>query len=278
MPRKRKQKELSWKSVLNKRKEILLSMAVSGITREDGVVKDIVTFRANGGSNNPYKASCPVADILAWDHFDTLPECWPRLIAEYAKPFVDGLTKKIAPKLYREYIEEYAKRRHSKIQRNFLMESREMERNKHQEDVPKVHYRGGILYDYSKKPVNQHSAFYIEYLRRKLTDNNFAQKFVDKYVLSPRKNETLDLIRGRIYYLRDSTVVEKYHNIIQKHHVTMFETIYPIHILSAIRPLRLDAYNFEYMVREKCGRKEMIKNLDTFKLVKHRNRLYIVLM
>ena len=277
MPRKRKKKELTWHAILSKRKEILLAMAVAGVTREDGIVKYRQTFKANGGSNNPYKASCSVADILTWDHFDMLPECWPRLIAEYAKPFVDGLTKKIAPKLYREYIQEYAKRRHDKIQRNFRMEAMEMERHKHQEDVPKVHYRGGILYDYSKKPVNQPSTFYIEYLRHKLTNNNFAQKFVDKYVLVPGKDKTLDLVRGRIYYLRDSTEVGKYQDIIKKYHVTMFETVYSMHTLLPIRPLRLDSYNFEHMVKDKCARKK-IRNFDEFRLVKHRNRLYIVLM
>jgi hypothetical protein len=275
MPRKRKRKELTWHAILSKRKEILLAMAVSGVTREDGVIKSKQTFKSNGGSNNTYKSNVSVQDILAWDHFDTLPGCWPKIIAEYAKPFIDGLTKRMAPGLYSRYSEEFAKRRNKKLQQSFRYEQRENERQKHGEDVAKDHFFRGVLYDYTKKPINQEAHFYIGYLRRKMVDPEFAKKFVAKYVIVPKRMETIDLINGRVYYLKDGGLYERLKGMVKKHNIVMFEHIFSLSAIDPIRPLQFN-YNFQELVGEKC--KRMGRGLlEEFKLVKYRNRLYLIL-
>lgn len=272
---KSKKKALSWEAVIKHKKEICLAMAVAGITDDEGKVKSKETFRRNGGSDNPYRWHTPVQDILSYDNFEDLPIVWPKLIAEYAKPFIDGLTKRDAPRLRAEYISRWYERRNHRIRVD--QKEREIQRRRVARGEPTLSdlYRGGEHYDVGRHPIFQQHQFYISYLRKRLKDPKFAKNFVSKYVILPKSNNTRSLASDRLYIQHPlSTKLQK---IMEKRGLILFGPTFQLDVLCSISPLSFSKDNFYSYIEKKVKRRKHYKVPDEFRLIKYHGKLHIVL-
>ena len=105
--RERKKKPVTWLGVLNKKKQILLSMEVARVLDEYGRISDKELLRRNGTDVGMRWER--VEDILDYSNCSHQPHSWAKIIAEFAKPFVPGLTKAIAPEIRGKYVAEKRK-------------------------------------------------------------------------------------------------------------------------------------------------------------------------
>lgn len=226
--RKRKS-NYKWYHILQKRKAILTAMTLDGVMDEEGSVKKEYLreqgFRGGWVSFNAMR-------FLEWtnDAYCTIAES--RCLHKYAVLFLPGLTKVNMEEARNEWRRENNERSNFKRRVSNRQSELERERKEMFEDVEEWYVsRYPFDVDWKNKRVVLHESVYIAWLKKKLLDPVFAQKFVDKYTIWPDYK-----YNGMIEYNMNGGV-EKFCSIMKKHGIVLYRREHPVGSLLSSRPL-----------------------------------------
>ena len=279
---KKKQREPKWTDVLRYRKEIALAMAVSHTTNEHGVIVDNEVWQRNGSNGNSLMSSNNVLDILDYRNTGWLPQCWSRIIAEFAKPFVPGLTKKNAPGIREKYRIKVRREelRSARIKEKIV--DKEAMREYNGEDVASVHWNGGENYSWAVKPVTMTKMFYVRYLQKKLSKYEFAEQFVKKNVVITKYGSMSNFCIRSNYTdkisKRYKETSKRYKEFVLKRSITLYHG--PINISSLMCSRSLGDINkphIDELIRTKASSRGVsLARTYTLYIAKYKNRLLLI--
>ena len=267
-----KSSNYTWKDILAKRKAIILSMTVGGVLDTDGTFKEEY-LEANGVHG--YRTFV-VTNILSYNTYGYRTEKEQMLIYKYVAMFLPGITKVNFVRARREYLMEMRER----TQKKNIIQSKMNDYTTRRASMLEVSslsfsFIHGI--NWNKLRVVHHETFYISWLKKKLTDENFARKFVKKYVLVCH----LPNISLNIFYKN----MEKFINVLTKHNIVLFSKLRPIRQLVKYRVNKDDLF-FDLLIEKIIKRTgySLPESKETFDLERQykfcialrKNKLYII--
>jgi hypothetical protein len=273
--------KLLWQDVLKKKQQIVLSMSVARAINEDGFIIDQELWRRNGSpSRNGYARFENVNKILDYDHTQWLPKACVKIIAEFAKPFVPGLTKELAPRMR----DKYVKQKTEELQRRrrideATMSAEKRNRRRQRYIAEELHPVCDITYKNYGSRVLLPRQFYIDYLAKKLSDKEYRKKFVRDNVIIVKKTNLGQVLYSYAYRREDDKALRA-SNIATRHHVSIFKEAFPSsYLMYGHSVFTHDCDCIDEMIRTKAREKDRVIYGDVdLLLVKRKNKLYLLAM
>jgi len=252
----------TWNNILSKRKAILLSMTVDGIMDTDGyLTKEYLKSKNMIDSYHRFNA----VNFLSHEMSRYRTQKEKTLLHSYMKIFLPGITKVNIIKAIKQFQDEIEAKRQYKAK----ISEKSFNRNvaianmlEHIEDCSDSFLACG-----KHSRVIKHFSFYLNWLRNKLLNPDFAEKFVRKYVLVTH-------VPSNLYYYTTSKV-KRIKKIMEKHGIILLaKDLKPLENLMKLRPLGHNTFQrLLYKKIEKFGP----SRVNGFFLMLRKNRLYVVI-